>query len=175
VAHWIRTEDGSHVNLDHCVRIAPFSRPARHGGGAEKERAYRIETVGGETVTAEQWAFPEDTMPPVVFLPAAPGDVAVLVYVYDEGRRPVEEDVSSEEVRVRAWAVSLVGPDYVASPVLANGLASGVEVLLREPDGRLLRQHVQTFPDLGTAKREILVEAQEAWDRRNGGPPPQAE
>lgn len=147
MAQFVRTNTGGWVNLDHVVQVSEEKgHVVLWGAGEEK-----LGTCLGDAIMEG------------VVVPAAAGAVATVFYGLKglRSERPTEEDLLSCRVPIAAWQVS----DGTAKAILPDDAEAGGTVLIELADGGFLEPWSATFPNLASAKAEMLERAQKDWDR----------
>lgn len=144
MTRFVHAADGAYVNLDHVATVVP---DGHH---------YLLKAADG-TVLGKISNLRD--IPVWEMVPAAAGQVATVITVYDFDSQP--PDVEIKRLPVVAWRIERDGMNddhsYTAHPIIAGwGVADNQAVLVERPDGQLDDCDDGTYASLDAAKAAIV-------------------
>lgn len=163
MSHFIRTSFGL-INLDRVSHIT-FSPGGKYGG--DKATFWDGETRIGsdDSRSYDRWETGDAWMGTIV--PAAPGQIAVVVSSYAPGdQKPTEDDIWLTDTQVVAWRI---GETYV-EPIFIEDLGSNETALIPTPDGGLIEIGSTVYPSRHAAKAAYLAQALDNWLHKHPEP-----
>jgi hypothetical protein len=155
---FVETILGDWVNLDHVVRT-------RREQGQHGDRIVLLDTEDRPLGKL----YPHDhagksLMQRGTFLVAASaGQIATIITVSNNDRRPTQQDVWTRRLHIIAWWLD----DDVVSPVLCDDTVDGLDVFIEGPNGSesgLTNASIGFFDNLAAAQEAHLKLAQDKFD-----------
>ncbi len=160
MSQFIETKSG-YVNLALVARIGEreHRQPNETKGTTYTFYGPEDRVLGTRTVWGGRAIDFETMTAPVV--PAAPGTMACVLWLYTEGNRPTDEHICESRQPIVAWRIPL---DGAPQPVLLDPPISDDEAIFIEvPAGFWRAEHGQ-FATIEEAKAAFLKEAQQTYD-----------